>query len=113
MVVATAIYSREQLGISRTQLCGAIPSACHPCREIHLLSADALRSYCCLLLPRGSHKSCRVNEKGGRGGGDRTTCGVEDAQVIDSTKRQRGEKPQIRLTEVHAGYTRGIVFLAD
>jgi hypothetical protein len=47
-------------------------SACHPCREIHLLSADALRSYCCLLLPRGSHKSCKVNEKTGRGGGDRT-----------------------------------------
>jgi hypothetical protein len=39
----------------------------------------------------------------GRGGGDRTTCGVEDAQVIDSTKREKGEKPQIRLTE----YTRG------
>ena len=53
MVTTTAIYSREQLGISRTLLGGAISSACHPCRETHLLSADALRSYCWLLLPVG------------------------------------------------------------
>ena len=39
--------------------------------RVRLLPADALHSYCCLLLPRGSHKSCRVNEKAGRGGGDR------------------------------------------
>ncbi len=67
----------------------------------HGLPADAPRSYCCPLLPRGFRKSFVKNEKTGRGGGDRTTCGVEDAQVIDSTKRQRGEKPQRRLTEVH------------
>ena len=30
------------------------------------------RPYCCLLLPRGFRKSCRVKEKTGRGGGDRT-----------------------------------------
>ncbi len=79
MVTTTAIYSREQLGIPRTLLSGAISAACHSCREIHLLSADALRSYCSLLLPRGSHKSCRVNEKAGRGGGDRTKSEAENA----------------------------------
>ena len=77
MVTTTAIYSREQLGISRALSGGAISSAGHPCREIHLLSADALRSYCCLLLPRESHKSCRVNEKAGRGGGDRIYQGTD------------------------------------
>jgi len=30
------------------------------------------------------------------GGGDRTTAGVEGAQVIDSAKWQKGEKPQKR-----------------
>src|SRR5260370_31149440 len=47
-------------------------SACHPCREYFVLTADTFRSYCCLLLPRGFRKSCGVNEKAGRGGGDRT-----------------------------------------
>ena len=41
----------------------------------------------------------------GRGGGDRTICGVEDAQVIDSWKRQKDEKRQKRRTEVHARST--------
>jgi hypothetical protein len=41
MVTTTAIYSREQLGISRTLLGGAISSACHPCREIHLITEYA------------------------------------------------------------------------
>jgi hypothetical protein len=62
-------------------------------------------NYCCLLLPRGFRKPCTVKEKTGRGGGDRTTKGIEGAQVIDSTKQQKSEKPQKRGTEVHAGYT--------
>jgi hypothetical protein len=32
----------------------------------------------------------------GRGGGDRTTKGAEHVQVIDSTKREKGEKLQKR-----------------
>jgi hypothetical protein len=55
----------------------------------------------------------RSSESKSRLGWIRTTGGVEDAQVIDSTKREKGEKPQIRLTEVHAGYTGRIVFLAS
>jgi hypothetical protein len=35
-----------------------------------------------------------IRKMDGRGGGDRTTKGVEEAQVIDSVKRQKGEKPQ-------------------
>jgi hypothetical protein len=48
----------------------------------------------------------------GRGGGDRTTKGVEDGQVIDSAKRQKEQKLQKRPTEVHAGYTGRIVLLS-
>ena len=48
----------------------------------------------------------------GRGGVDRTTKGVEDAQVIDSAKRQKEQKLQKRPTEVHAGYTGRIVRLS-
>src|ERR1700746_3684788 len=66
MVTTTAIYSREQLGISRTLLGGAISSACHPCREIHLLSADSLRSPQKLcMLGRGRHWGHLVSELGG------------------------------------------------
>ncbi len=72
MVTATAIYSREQLGIYRTLVPGGDSSACHPCRQYFVLTADAIRSYCCLLLPRGFSKSFVKNEKTGRGGGDRT-----------------------------------------
>jgi hypothetical protein len=65
------IYSLPKLGISGTLVPGGDSSAFHPCRLYFALTADAIRSYCCLLLPRGSHKSRRVNEKAGRGGGDR------------------------------------------
>src|SRR5258708_28226141 len=41
-------------------------------------------------------KGNRLNRTFGRGGGDRTTRVVEDAQVVDSTKRPKGEKPQKR-----------------
>lgn len=41
----------------------------------------------------------------GRDSGDRTTKGIEGAQVIDFAKRQKGEKGQKRGTKVHAGYT--------
>ena len=51
-------------------------------------------SYSRLLPPRGIAESFEANGMVGRGGGDRTTSGVEDAQVIDSTKQQKGEKPQ-------------------
>ena len=53
-----------------------------------------------------------MKEKAGRGGGDRTTKGVEDAQVIDSAKRQKEQKLQKRPTEVHAGYTGRIALLS-
>ena len=46
-------------------------SACHPYRKSHLPLADALRSYCCLLVPRRFSKSFVKNKKTGRGGGDR------------------------------------------
>ena len=62
-------------------------------------------SYCRLLPPREIAKSFSANGMIGRGGGDRTVNGAEDAQVIHSTKLQKGEKPQIRPTQVHAGYT--------
>jgi hypothetical protein len=88
MVTTAAIYSREQLGISRTLLGGAISSAYHPCREIHLLSADAPRSYCCLLLPRGFSKSFVKNEKTGRGGGDRKQFRME----FQGLRRNVGER---------------------
>jgi hypothetical protein len=51
---------------------GTFGSACHPYRKSHLPLADALRSYGCLLLPRGFSKSFVKNKKTGRGGGDRT-----------------------------------------
>jgi hypothetical protein len=41
-------------------------------RKFHFLLADALRCYCCHLLPRGSRKSCGAKEEAGRDGGDRT-----------------------------------------
>jgi len=42
------LLSRTFRNLSNAVAC-AIPSACHPYREIHLLSADAVRSYCCML----------------------------------------------------------------
>jgi len=56
--------------------------------------------------PRGFLSKCLpIRRMVGRGRGDRTTKSVEDAQVIDSTKQQKGEKLQKRRTEVHAAYT--------
>jgi hypothetical protein len=60
----------EQFGDVKRQ-CEGNSSACYPCREFQQLPADALRSYCCLLLPRGISKSFVKSEKTGRGGGDR------------------------------------------
>jgi hypothetical protein len=73
------IYSLPKLGISkdfsaRGRFVG-LPSVPRDSPAI----ADALRSYCCLLLPRGFSKSFVKNEKTGRGGGDRTKSGVETA----------------------------------
>ncbi len=39
-------------------------------------------SYCCLLLPRGIRKSFGVNEKAGRGGGDRIHQGAESKGTL-------------------------------
>ena len=47
-------------------------SACHPCRKGFIQQPTPIPAYCCLLLPRGTHKSLRENRKDGRGGGDRT-----------------------------------------
>ena len=52
--------------------CKGNSSACHPCRDFHILPADDTPSNCCLLLPRESRKSFNVYQKTGRGGGDRT-----------------------------------------
>jgi hypothetical protein len=70
MATATLIiYSLPKLGISRTIVPGGDSSACHPCRHYSVLTADAIRSYCCLLLPRGLSKSLVKKEKTGWGGG--------------------------------------------
>lgn len=58
MVTTTAIYSREQLGISRTLLGEAISSACHPGREIHLLSADAPFRQRCSTFEEKTRTAC-------------------------------------------------------
>jgi hypothetical protein len=47
------------------------------------------------------------------GGGDRTKSDTENAQVIDSIKREKRQKHRIRPTEVHGGYTDGRKGLAE
>ena len=63
-----AILSKQCLEVKDAGL------SCHPCRSFYFNYDDYQRfcSYCCLLLPRCFGKSCEVNEKAGRGGGDRT-----------------------------------------
>src|SRR4029077_5407601 len=70
-------------------------SACHPYRKSHLPLADALRSYCCLLLPRGFSKSFVKNKKTGRGGGDRN-CIPPLLSLTDRARYRPLPKPIVR-----------------
>ncbi|SRR6266851_9590382 len=89
--VVVEIFPREfhsRMGADTERLHPILKRLPPPIRESHLTlrssaairaarvysPADAVPSYCFLLLPHGTRKLLRENGKAGRGGGDRKVC---------------------------------------